>query len=184
MKIPFWELIFPVTISITLLINLVLYNTIKKVDQILLKLYLSATETANSIPFSYDNYLQNLHDLKNDFLHIDDKKFDKIGNSKISNSVNFLSHLRGGDNFGNALKNLRQTKTVRLIGIETKTVAVSILCGGVKAATYHVVKEISDLKYLNFEDIIGIKKCLDLFCRTNKVNFVQRALDKSFEMVF
>lgn len=132
----------------------------------------------NPIQFSYKDYLEDLESY-NDFININNKTIEKTGNSKIhTSSVQSLSRLRGGKNFGYLPKNWKQTKVLKITGTGLKTIAIIAVCGTVGATTFHIAKSVNELQKLTAKDIAIIKNCRDEYYKMYKINFLQLTLNK------
>jgi hypothetical protein len=177
LSLAFWQFVLPGTLTASFVITILIYNSVKQIDKILLELYLTG-EMEKPIQFSYKDYLEDLESY-NDFININNKTIEKTGNSKIhTSSVQSLSRLRGGKNFGYLPKNWKQTKSLKITGTGLKAIAIIAVCGTLGATTFHLTKSVNELQKLTAKDIAIIKDCIDEYCKSYKINFLQLTLNK------
>lgn len=167
LSLAFWQFVLPGTLTASFVITILIYNSVKQIDKILLELYLTG-EMEKPIQFSYKDYLEDLESY-NDFININNKTIEKTGNSKIhTSSVQSLSRLRGGKNFGYLPKNWKQTKSLKITGTGLKAIAIIAVCGTLGATTFHLTKSVNELQKLTAKDIAIIKDCIDEYCKSYK----------------
>lgn len=171
-KISFWNLIFPITGTITMVIGINAYNVSKHFDRILLELYL-AGEIDRPLRFNYNGYIEDLQTY-DQFLNGNRQKITEAGTSKINkNPIQLISQLRGGKKFPRLPKNWKQTRPIMISRVGIQVGAICILCGTVGLTSQYLVNNLYGLRKLTNKDIVAIQQCIDTCCKAHNIKFYQ-----------
>jgi len=177
LSLSFWNFVFPVTVTVSLVIAITIHNSIKHIDMILLELYLTG-ELEDPIEFTYKGYLEELES-SNEFIDVNHKTINDTDNSRIhKNPIQWISKLRGGKNFRYSLNNWKNSKPLNISRTGVKMIAITLVCGTAGLTTVYLVQSINELKKLTPKDIAIIKNCIHSYCKVHKINFLQLPFNK------